>query len=926
MKLLTYLRIARIASVALAASAGIAACGSKTADELVASAKTYLAKQDGNAGVIELRNALQKNPDLAEARFLLGKALLERNDPVGAAVELRKAHDLDYPDDLVLPLLTDALVKTGNFQQVLDLDSSSVLTAADAIAATKTAVARAHVALGDPVKAEQAVSAALQAKPGYSPALLLRARTLASSGNLDGAAKLVDDVLAGAPADAAALTLKGDIEYERHHLDGAVALYRRVLAGNPADLPANEALMVVLLEKADFDGARLQLDALTKALPGHPLVTYFRARLAAQTGELQAAEELVQEVLRLAPNDPHALLLGGTIATQRGEWTTAQQRLGKLVGQKPNVPLVRQMLARAYLRGGDPARALEVLEPLLQQASPGGRTLALAADAHMVIGDFRTAQQLFDRAAKLDSDSAVDRSGAALARVLGGDAEGLRQLEAIAASDRSTNVDMTLISALTSRRDYDGALKAIDRLEQKLPGKPLAPFLRGQILTLRGDLVNARPSFERALVIDPGYFPAIDRLAALDWREGKRDAARGRFEARLKTKPDDVLALVGLARLQEQAGAPKSEVAALFAKAVAARPKDGWARRQLVQYHLSKRDYKLALQAAQEAANALPNDPDLLALLGTAQLAAGEFNEAVSSFGKLAKLHPSSPEPLLGLADSYIASKSYDAAREAIERASALAPKSALVVQRAVTLDVLTGRFDSALSRARALQAQEPRSSAGFAIEGDLQSSRANWPAATAAYRAALQREPSSSGLAQRVYLSTRSSGSQSQADAFAAEWARTQPTDPQFPFFLAGLAIGEHKYGEAESQLKRSLRLEPDNAMTLNNLAWVLAAQNKPEALELAEKAYRLAPNQPLILDTLAAVLAERGQMQRALELQKKAVEIDPGAPGLRLTLARLYLKSGSKSDARQELNELAKLGDKFPQQDEVRGLLGQL
>ena len=248
------------------------------------------------------------------------------------------------------------------------------------------------------------------------------------------------------------------------------------------------------------------------------------------------------------------------------------------------------------------------------------------------------------------------------------------------------------------------------------------------------------------------------------------------------------------------------------------------------------------------------------------------------------------------------------------------------MVQRAVTLDVLTGRFDSALARTRALQAQEPRSSAGFVMEGDLQYSRANWPAATAAYRAALQREPSSSGLAQRVYLSTRSSGSQSQADAFAAEWARTQPTDPQFPFFLAGLAIGEHKYGEAESQLKRSLRLEPDNAMTLNNLAWVLAAQNKPEALELAEKAYRLAPNQPLILDTLAAVLAERGQMQRALELQKKAVEIDPGAPGLRLTLARLYLKSGSKSDARQELNELAKLGDKFPQQDEVRGLLGQL
>ena len=57
-------------------------------------------------------------------------------------------------------------------------------------------------------------------------------------------------------------------------------------------------------------------------------------------------------------------------------------------------------------------------------------------------------------------------------------------------------------------------------------------------------------------------------------------------------------------------------------------------------------------------------------------------------------------------------------------------------------------------------------------------------------------------------------------ADAFAAEWARTQPTDPQFPFFLAGLAIGERKYGEAESQLKRSLRLEPEKLERLKIIA----------------------------------------------------------------------------------------------------------
>ena len=44
-------------------------------EALVASAKALLAKNDNSAAIIQLKNALQKDPDIAEARFLLGKAL-----------------------------------------------------------------------------------------------------------------------------------------------------------------------------------------------------------------------------------------------------------------------------------------------------------------------------------------------------------------------------------------------------------------------------------------------------------------------------------------------------------------------------------------------------------------------------------------------------------------------------------------------------------------------------------------------------------------------------------------------------------------------------------------------------------------------------------------------------------------------------------
>src|SRR4029434_3846369 len=103
----------------LAAMSLLAGCSEKP-ESLVASAKDHLAKNDQGAAVIQLRNALQKNPELAEARFLLGKSLLETGDAAGAEKELRKARELKYPDDEVVPVLAHALAVRGARKQVID--------------------------------------------------------------------------------------------------------------------------------------------------------------------------------------------------------------------------------------------------------------------------------------------------------------------------------------------------------------------------------------------------------------------------------------------------------------------------------------------------------------------------------------------------------------------------------------------------------------------------------------------------------------------------------------------------------------------------------------------------------------------------------------------------------------------------------------
>ena len=104
----------------LAFSLLVAGCGGGSTDSMLKSAKEYVAKNDNKAAVIQLKNAIQKTPDSAEARFLLGSVLLKTGDVAGAEVELRKALDLKYSPDSVIPEIARTMLAQGQFKKLTD--------------------------------------------------------------------------------------------------------------------------------------------------------------------------------------------------------------------------------------------------------------------------------------------------------------------------------------------------------------------------------------------------------------------------------------------------------------------------------------------------------------------------------------------------------------------------------------------------------------------------------------------------------------------------------------------------------------------------------------------------------------------------------------------------------------------------------------
>jgi tetratricopeptide (TPR) repeat protein len=88
-------------------------------------------------------------------------------------------------------------------------------------------------------------------------------------------------------------------------------------------------------------------------------------------------------------------------------------------------------------------------------------------------------------------------------------------------------------------------------------------------------------------------------------------------------------------------------------------------------------------------------------------------------------------------------------------------------------------------------------------------------------------------------------------------------------------------QFAKAESVLRRSLEKTPEDANTLNNLAWLYATSPPPyfkpqAALELALRAAALEPD-PTILDTLAEAYYVNGEPGEALKTIQQAILKQP-------------------------------------------------
>lgn len=896
----------------------------------MASAKAYAERNDLRAAGIELRNAVQKDPRSGEVRLLFGEVLLREGNTVAAAVELQRAVDFGVEPARVLPALARAWLAEGKPQQVIDKLGAQTFDDATATADLQTSLATAYFIGQQNEKAESALAAAEGAKAGYPAALVLRARMQAARGQTDESMALIERVIAESPRYADAYYAKGHLVWHvQGQTESAGAAFRKAIELEPYHAPARSALISLMLATKDVKGAETEIEQLRK-LPGQSLtVMLFQSQMAIAQGNKTKAYELVQQTLKLLPDYPLALQTAGGLELDAGRLTEAERSLNKALQLAPDLPVARRLLATVYLRAGSPDKALAALMPLITSPLPDAANLLLAGEAYLQLNEPVKAESVFQRAAKMDPKDTRSRTALALSRLQARSDErgqSLADLTSIAAADtQGSDVDLALVSYYVNKRDAANALAAIERLEAKKLGTPMVAHLRGVVEGLRNDRVKARAAFEHAVEIDRVYMPAVKQLVAMDVVEGKYDAAQKRFERVLAVDRKNPAALAGLASIRAANGAPAAEVESLLRETIAGNPQNAAAHGALVNHLLSSNQPRHALQAAQQALVALPDNADLLDGLGRSQAAIGENNQAETTLKRAIVLSPRAPTPHIHLAELQLAANQVAEAKASYQRALRLAPTLVSVQDALLKLAMRERQPAQALEIAKTVQKQYPSLPLGFMWQADVQAAELGPKASIPIYRELFDRFATTQ-LLVRLHGALVAAGQGTEAKKLADSWQSSHPDDIELREYLGESALRTRDYASAAEYFKWVVERRPGNVAALNNLSWVLVKQRQPGAVDYALRANAIRPDSAPMLDTLSTALAADKQFSKAIETQKRAVALAPNEPGLKLSLARIYEQAGQSQAARTELQALAALGDKFPAQAEVKAMLSRL
>jgi len=420
---------------------------------------------------------------------------------------------------------------------------------------------------------------------------------------------------------------------------------------------------------------------------------------------------------------------------------------------------------------------------------------------------------------------------------------------------------------------------------------------------------QAAPIVEAILKEKPDDEEALSVRASQWLNSGKPEdleRALPAFQSLVKRSPSNPVFRFSLGRAYMAKGdlqAARPE----FVEAVRQRPTYMLPRFALTELALRSNQPLEAIRLADELLRISPGQPRARLLRASGLANSGNTTEARAELRSLVQQFPQYREAHLQLAMVALAEKKYQEAESIIRQQEQLGggndPRLAAVLAESYST---RERAEEGL---RVLEEGLKKSPESLLLRRQVAITAARagkYDTAIEQYQAILSRNPNELsahvGLGEVYGLK----GDQEKAIASLRKAQELAPRQVDVPLLIA---VQLERSGQAEAAkeaYRQALKLQPDNLVALNNLAFLLAETggDLEEAQRLAQLAVSKAPTgDPVPTDTLGWVYLKKGMADSARQVFANLVRTHPNDANYRYHLGAALLQQGDKAGARSEL-----------------------
>jgi tetratricopeptide (TPR) repeat protein len=529
-------------------------------------------------------------------------------------------------------------------------------------------------------RAEAALGEAVALDPHFAPAVLLLSELKINKGAAPAVVSSLLELAKERPPIAEAHYSLARAYLAQQNTRQALSVFREMTELFPDDPEPHALIGTILLRQRQTREARAAFTRATEISPEFLLALEMLVDLDIAEGQPAAALARVQNQLDKNSSRAELWALRGKIHLAKFDFSRAEPDLLKAIELDPKLQSVYVLLSQLYVATNRQEQAIERLKASIAE-SKSLPPLLLLASIQEELKNFAAARDAYEQMLTVSRNFVPALNNLAFIY-----SEHLGQLDkarelAKRARDSAPNdpaVTDTLGWILFKNGEFTEAARLLQEALARLPDNPEVQFHAGMAHYMLGEEEPARLNLQKAVDSNadfPGKDNARQRLALLATDAGTASAGgRMALENYLQNEPDDPVALVRLALVQQHDGAIE-QATKTYERVLAAYPQFAPAMRQLAVINAPhSTDVAKAFELAQRAYQTYPGDPEVAKALGIASYRRASHGRALELLKEAANKLPNDAELLYYLGATSVELKQRRDCKPVLESALSLRP------------------------------------------------------------------------------------------------------------------------------------------------------------------------------------------------------------------------------------------------------------